>query len=119
MIEQHFYIQIVTGFEPSYQDFTPLSLSYQERRLSLSIWNYSLSGILAPGSYSHRPLIRIRPSTPYLKKYNRETQNISALGKCLPKGEDYRTFFCPLRFLKYLGKRPSRPPLANDGRHRQ
>lgn len=61
---------------------------------------------------------RIRPFTPYFT-YNRETQNISALGKCLPKGEDYRTFFCPLRFLKYLGKRPSRPPLANDGRHRQ
>lgn len=41
--------------------FTPLSLSYQERRLALAISNFTFRN---PCSYSHRPLIRIRRSTP-------------------------------------------------------
>ncbi len=41
-IKQHFYIQIGTGLEPSYPDFTPLSLSIVNYSLSL-IFTFTLA----------------------------------------------------------------------------
>lgn len=87
-MELHFYIQIGTGLKRLWIRLNELHFHIR--------WN-SLSGILAPGSYSHRPLIRIRRSTPS-NTCNWESQNIRALGKCLPSGESYRTTFKSVLF---------------------